>query len=215
MPAWLSEDLWVFPKSHPMLLSWGTGDSQGLADVTLFCHLSLGSSFDLAWLGPSKVISTRTGEKMPSGEPQSKADSFPLTLLFLAARGSFFLALPGSGYTTDNEWLQGPRWKGKCFCVITKSFLWAFVSLIYSTSIYCIRNWQGVATPRLLLIQWGDRKLVFKADAKCSQQGEEAQGGREVTRGALIWGSVVRKDSSDLICKMRLIPTLQGWEILR
>lgn len=136
MAAWLSEDHWVFPKSHPALSSWGTGDSQGLADVKLFCHLSLGSSFDLAWLGPSKVTSTRTGEKMPSGEPQSKAGSFPLTLLFLAARGRFVLALPGSGCTSYNEWLQGPGWKGKCCCIITKSFLWAFVSLIYSIIIY-------------------------------------------------------------------------------
>lgn len=35
-------------KELPKALAWGIGDLKGLADVTLFCHLSHGSSFDLA-----------------------------------------------------------------------------------------------------------------------------------------------------------------------
>lgn len=61
----------------------------------------------------------------------------------------------------------------------------------------------------------GDRKLVFKAEAKCSNRERKHRVVGKYLEGALIWGSVVRKDFSDLICKMRLIPTLQGWEILR
>lgn len=56
----------------------------------------------------------------------------------------------------------------------------------------------------------GGRKLVFKAEAKCSNRERKHGVVGKYLEGALIWGSVVRKDSRDLICKMRLIPTLQG-----